>query len=47
VHNISYMKGNKIMNKITWQGIAVGIIIGIVAYPQIRKIPVVKKLPTV
>lgn len=35
------------MDKITWQGVVLGIVIGIVAYPQIRKIPLVKKLPTV
>jgi hypothetical protein len=35
------------MNKITWQGIAVGVIVGIVLAPQIRKIPLVSKLPTV
>lgn len=35
------------MNKITWQGVVAGILIGIVAYPMIRKIPGVNKLPTV
>jgi hypothetical protein len=34
------------MRKITWQGIAVGIIAGIVLAPQIRRLPLVDKLPT-
>jgi hypothetical protein len=34
------------MSKITWQGIAVGIIAGIVLAPQIRRLPLVDKLPT-
>jgi hypothetical protein len=35
------------MGKITWQGIAVGVVIGIVLAPQISKLPLVNKLPTV
>lgn len=35
------------MNKITWQGVVVGVLIGLVAAPQIRKIPLVNKIPTV
>jgi len=34
------------MSKITWQGIAVGILIGIVLGPQISRIPLVSKIPT-
>lgn len=34
------------MNKITWQGVAVGILLGLVAAPQIRRIPLVNKVPT-
>lgn len=34
------------LNRITWQGIVAGIVIGIVAGPQIRKIPLVNKIPT-
>lgn len=32
--------------KITWQGVAVGILLGVVLAPQIRKIPLVNKIPT-
>lgn len=35
------------MSKITWQGVVVGIVIGIVLAPQISKLPLVNKLPTV
>lgn len=31
---------------ITWQGVVLGIALGIVFAPQIRKIPGVSKLPT-
>lgn len=34
------------MKKITWQGVAVGVVLGIVFAPQISKLPLVKKLPT-
>ena len=33
------------MKKITWQGVAVGIVLGIVFAPQISKLPLVNKLP--
>lgn len=33
------------MSKITWQGVAVGVIVGIVLAPQISKLPLVNKLP--
>jgi hypothetical protein len=33
--------------KITWQGVALGIVVGIVLAPQISKLPLVNKLPTV
>jgi hypothetical protein len=33
--------------KITWQGVALGIVLGIVLAPQISKLPLVNKLPTV
>lgn len=35
------------MSKITWQGVAVGILLGLVLAPQIRKVPLVNKIPTV
>lgn len=35
------------MNKITWQGVAVGLLLGLVLAPQIRKIPLANKIPTV
>jgi len=31
---------------VTWKGIAVGIIIGIVLAPQISRLPLVNKIPT-
>ena len=34
------------MNKITWQGVAVGVILGVVFASQIRRIPGVSKIPT-
>jgi hypothetical protein len=34
------------MNKITWQGVVAGILIGLVLAPQVRKIPGVNKIPT-
>ena len=33
------------MAKITWQGVVVGVIVGIVLAPQISKFPLVNKLP--
>ena len=33
------------MGKVTWQGVAVGVIIGIVLAPQISKLPLVSKIP--
>ena len=33
------------MGKITWQGVALGVIVGIVLAPQISKLPLVNKLP--
>lgn len=35
------------MSKVTWQGVAVGVIIGIVLAPQISKLPLVNKLPQI
>lgn len=35
------------MSKITWQGVAVGILVGIVLAPQIQKLPLVNKIPSV
>lgn len=35
------------MGKITWQGVAVGVIVGIVLAPQISKLPLVNKLPQI
>jgi hypothetical protein len=35
------------MSKISWQGVVVGIVIGIVLAPQISKLPLVNKLPTI
>lgn len=35
------------MNKITWQGVLVGVVVGLVAAPQIRRIPLVSRIPTV
>lgn len=34
------------MRKVTWQGVVVGVIVGIVLAPQISKLPLVNKLPT-
>lgn len=34
------------MRKVTWQGVAVGVILGIVLAPQISKLPLVSKIPT-
>jgi hypothetical protein len=33
--------------KITWQGVVVGIVIGIVLAPQISKLPLINKIPQV
>lgn len=33
--------------KITWQGVVVGVIVGIVLAPQISKLPLVSKIPQV
>lgn len=35
------------MSKVTWQGVVVGVIIGIVLAPQISKLPLVSKLPQI
>lgn len=35
------------MSKISWQGVAVGVVIGIVLAPQISKLPLVNKIPSV
>jgi hypothetical protein len=35
------------MSKISWQGVLVGVVIGIVLAPQISKLPLVNKLPTI
>jgi hypothetical protein len=35
------------MDKIKWQGVLVGVVIGIVLAPQISKLPLVNKIPTV
>jgi hypothetical protein len=35
------------MGKLTWQGVAVGVIIGIVLAPQISKLPLVNKIPQI
>lgn len=34
------------MRKVTWQGVVVGVLLGIVLAPQISKLPLVNKLPT-
>lgn len=34
------------LSKITWQGVVAGVVIGIVLAPQITKLPLVSKLPT-
>jgi hypothetical protein len=33
-------------SKITWQGVVVGVVIGIIFAPQIMKLPGVNRLPT-
>ena len=33
--------------KVTWQGIALGVVIGIVLAPQISKLPGINKLPSI
>jgi hypothetical protein len=35
------------MGKITWQGVAAGVVIGIILAPQISKLPLLNKLPQV
>lgn len=35
------------MGKITWQGVALGVVLGIVLAPQISKLPLVNKLPQI
>ena len=35
------------MDKIKWQGVLVGIVLGIVLAPQISKLPLVNKIPSV
>jgi hypothetical protein len=35
------------MSKLTWQGVVVGVVIGIVLAPQISKLPLVNKIPSV
>jgi hypothetical protein len=35
------------MSKITWQGVLVGVVIGIVLAPQISKLPLVNRIPQV
>jgi len=35
------------MSKITWQGVALGVVLGIVLAPQISKLPLVNKIPQV
>ena len=32
--------------KITWQGVVLGVVVGIVLAPQISKLPLVNKIPT-
>ena len=34
------------MSKITWQGVALGVVLGIVLAPQIAKLPLVNKIPS-
>jgi hypothetical protein len=34
------------MRKVTWQGVALGVVVGIVLAPQISKLPFVNKIPT-
>lgn len=33
--------------KITWQGVLVGVVLGIVLAPQISKLPLINKIPQV
>lgn len=33
------------MSKVTWQGVVVGVLVGIVLAPQISKLPLVNRLP--
>lgn len=33
------------MSKVTWQGVLVGVVIGIVLAPQIARLPLVSKIP--
>ena len=33
------------MSKITWQGVLVGVVVGIVLAPQISRLPLVNKIP--
>jgi hypothetical protein len=33
--------------KITWQGILLGVVLGVILAPQVSKIPGINKLPTV
>jgi len=35
------------MSKITWQGVALGVVLGIVLAPQISKLPLINKIPQV
>lgn len=35
------------MRNITWQGVVVGVIIGIILAPQISRLPLVNKIPQV
>lgn len=34
------------LSKITWQGVVVGVVVGIVLAPQIQKLPLVSKIPS-
>jgi hypothetical protein len=34
------------LRNISWQGVVVGVIVGIVLGPQISKLPLVNKIPT-
>jgi hypothetical protein len=35
-----------VLGRVTWQGIALGVVLGIVFAPQIRRIPGINKLPS-
>jgi hypothetical protein len=35
------------MSKITWQGVVLGVVIGIVLAPQLAKVPLLNKIPSV